>query len=254
MKREAISLLFGKLCSAVGARKTSQASPWWLTVLVMMLIPAFSGCFDQNDNLLTEVRGTVTDATTGAPVEGIPVTVLACADGIHPAGQQCDSLTSANTDSNGSYIISFRTKAGYHYKAGVDVNARYFGASIVHEGVTLQEGKTNSVSFQPIPFKVLQLIVTLNKEGRNYLSIDYRSSDMGEWIGGTMLTDTLSGRQQVDTVVYAKLFPQRTYVLNWSRCYRTGTSAQSFQYSNCFSQGTLSFTAGLADTTKVEVK
>lgn len=196
----------------------------------LLFIPLQS-CIKDSDNLLTLVKGKVTDQITNEAVSGIPIHIIKC-DNRNFMMEVCDSLKATLTDSNGLYETSFNTESGYYYKIGVWYTERYNGTDI-HRGPVIQEGLTNTFDFAQLPYRIMKVSIQTNKNSRNYLDIHYRSwGDGGEWLSGTILHDTLTSRQDIDTTVYVRVFPRSRYRIDKFLSLRQGTNSSNFTYTN----------------------
>lgn len=211
-------------------------------------------CFNDTDNELTIVKGTVTNKITGEKLQDIPLEILKCANALNIGGPRCDSLKTVYTDAEGMYETSFLTDKGYHYKIGIGNNKWYESTVTMWDGEIIKEGKTNALDFRPIPFKILQVDLEINKSSKNFIHVEYSTIDSkGSWLGGTVLLDTAVRNQLIDTTLFLKIFPLRNYRVSKQICVRTGLEIQNYVYSACDLNYLPDLYIEYNDTTKITV-
>lgn len=214
-----------------------------------------SSCYIfDSSNDLTIVKGKVTDNLTGDNIEGIPVELQKCSSGLNFQGPMCDSVKAAYTNSEGEYDFSFTTEKRYYYKVRIARNANYSSTETSYDGSTVNEGSTNEIDFKVTPYRVVEIKLTADKRGKNFLKIDYNAwgCNVG-WYGGTLLLDTSRANQLVKDVRYLKVFPGCDYRFQINLCNRSGVMIQDYVYKDCndINADSKIFYVNNVDTTKI---
>lgn len=225
------------------------------TSFILLVITAgLASCSLDSDGELTIAEGILTNQVTGEGVDGVPIEVFECSSGLS-ISPICDSLTSALTTNGGQYEVGFKTRKGKYYKVGVGRTEGYTSFHRGYEGVRLKEGKANTVNLATIPYQVLKIEIETSKRNKNYLQIDFSTADSeGNWLGGTVLLDTVRQHQAVSTTQYVQVLPQRNYVISKSLCNRTGLRAGDYKYSDCEVEHLPSFYFPYQDTLSIRIE
>lgn len=225
------------------------------TGLILIVITAgLASCSLDSDGELTTAKGILTNQITGEGVDGVPIEVCECSSGLSKS-PMCDSLTSTLASNGGRYEVGFKTKKGKYYTVGVGRTEGYTSFHRGYEGVTLKEGRANAVNLATIPYQVLKLEIETSKQNKNHLQIDFRTADSeGNWLGGTVLLDTVRQHQAVSTTQYVQVLPQRNYIISKSLCNRTGLRIQDYKYSDCEVVHLPNFYFPYQDTLSVKIK
>lgn len=190
--------------------------------------------FGDSDNVLTIVKGKVTDKHSGNTILDIPVEILKCSNGLEFQGPMCDSLKVVWTNSDGEYETSFFTERGYYYRIGVRFSERYNGTDPYGHGQIIEEGRVNVFDFEQTRFRILQVRIETSKQSKNYLEIGRVTiASSVDWLGGTVYMDTSRLKQVIDTTVFVKVYPFSTYQLSKSLCLRDGVEVpRDCEYMN----------------------
>jgi Carboxypeptidase regulatory-like domain len=150
-----------------------------------------------------DIAGTVTNATTGAPVPGATLST--------PQGYL------AHTDSTGHYDINALT-------GSYDVTAADFGyTSQTQAGVQVNAGQTSTVNFSltPLPSSTVSGTVT---DGSGHGWPLYAKITIDGYPGGAVYTDPQTGRYSV------RLPQQTTLTMHVSPVYEPGYTSQRVQF------------------------
>jgi hypothetical protein len=138
-----------------------------------------------------------------------------------------------HTYANGDYEASFLTERGDDYTIGIGYNELCEETGTAWSGQIIKPGVTNVFDFQQAPFKVLEVLIKVDKNSKNYLGIFYQSNDtVYSWSGGTIFSDTSSMNQVIDTAIYLKLLPLGAYWFSKTVCSRSG-QPYDYIYTDC---------------------
>ncbi len=220
-----------------------------------VLSVAVCSCRDNEGDLLTVVKGTVTNRVTGEGMEEIPVEIWKCSGGINISGPNCDSAMVTYTNADGAYEMKFVSKKGVYYKTGFGINDKVPILPIDYYGNRVREGEVNEFDYQSIPYQVLQMEITVSKKDKNYLHISIMASDPEGKVGGAfdLLRDTVRANSVIDTIIYRKVLPLSNYIISKTLSNRTGTKPGNYSYEDLEYKDFPAIYKPYADTTIVKV-
>ena len=221
-----------------------------LTIVTYLSLFLSQSCRDVGDQL-TIVKGVITNKITDERLQGVPLEIWECANGLNLQGPMCDSLKATFTKGDGSYEMNFLTKEGFHYKFGVPHGNMFEGIAIPWDGTILIEGNTNLINQSTIPYKVLQLEISIGKQNKNFLYVDLRTTDSeGGFLHRIILVDTTRSKQLIDTTIYSRVLPLRNYGIETILCNKN----LYLEKTDCEFERKSSFFVPYEDTTTMTIK
>lgn len=173
---------------------------------------------------MTNVEGIVINKYTGKPVSGIPVSIIHSGQFLF-GGPYEDSITTAISDNNGKYALSFKHFANKTYLAGTMYSKDYYDllySSNAYSGMgaKINLGTNNVVNFDVTDYKPVTININSNKNSKTDISIGFVNSDRGNYFGGSLLFDTVKTHQNFNFSQNIRILPNRQYRFYKSVCNR----------------------------------
>ena len=186
-----------------------------LTYLASLLaVTALSACELLSLPSMTTVEGIVINRYTGKPVGDVPVSIIHSGAFLF-GGPYEDSITTAISDRNGKYTLSFKHSANKTYLAGTMYSKDYYDLLYLSNaysghGATINLGKNNIINFDITDYKPVTINVTSNKGGKTDISFSFVNTD-GNYFGHGFFYDTLKAHQIFTFKQVVKVLPNKKY-------------------------------------------
>ena len=193
----------------------SQMNSQSIGLLIGMAALLLSSCAASSDEKFTMVEGTVVNKYTGQPVAGTTVSVLQFIYGAF-GNTSSDSVIATRTDAAGRYSLSFNGRRGFYrikvrdYKNFYDLT-NYPDYNAQTDGMETALGSKNKINFEVTPYKLVTVNINSSKVGKSDIHFGFANADVGSYLSGTILSDTVRANQLFTLTKVIQLVPNRVY-------------------------------------------
>jgi hypothetical protein len=187
----------------------------YLSPFLLLAIGAtLSACKLESEPAMTTVEGIVINKYTGKPVAGVPISVIYSGAFLFGGSHQ-DSITTAISDANGKYALSFNYSANKTYLAGIMYSRNYYDLIYLSNaysgmGAKINRGTNNKINFDITDYKTVTINVNSTKGGKTDIALSFVNTD-GNYFGNGFFYDTLKAHQVFTFKQIIKVIPNRKY-------------------------------------------
>jgi hypothetical protein len=183
--------------------------------LLLAISATLSACQLESEPTMTTVEGVVLNKYTGKPVAGVPISVIYSGAFLF-GGPYQDSITTAISDTNGKYALSFNYYPTKTYLAGTMYSRNYYDLLYLSNaysgmGAKIQRGITNKINFDITDYKPVTINVNSTKGGKTDIALSFVNTE-GNYFGNGFFYDTLKAHQIFVFKQIIKVLPNRKYV------------------------------------------
>jgi hypothetical protein len=185
-----------------------------LPLLLLAIGTTLSACKLESEPTITAVEGVVINKYTGKPVAGVPISIIRTG-GFLFGGSYQDSITTAISDANGKYALSFNHSANKTYLAGTMYSRYYYDLLYLSNayggmGATVRRATTNRINFDITDYKPVTINVNSTKGGKTDIALSFVNTD-GNYFGNGFFYDTLKAHQTFVFKQVIKVLPNKKY-------------------------------------------
>lgn len=183
-------------------------------LLLLAIAAIMPACKLNPEPAITTVEGTVVNKYTGKPVSGIPISIIHSGQFLF-GGPYEDSITTAISDNNGKYALSFKPSANKTYLAGTMYSKDYYDLLYLSNaysgmGAKINLGTNNVINFDVTDYKPVTINVKSSKNGKTDIVFSFVNVD-GNYYGSGFFYDTVKAHQFLSFKQIAKVLPNRKY-------------------------------------------